>query len=72
MKKAFLIICCLSLFSCAKRKDWECTCYVSGPTDEGVYKETFKWRTESKANEKCKVFGMKKAGDLNSYSCSIK
>jgi len=73
MKKAFCFLILLGLFSCSKRKDWECQCRTWGLTDTGtVHTDNIKWSTEKRANKKCNVFGMKMAGDLNNYSCNIK
>jgi hypothetical protein len=71
MKKILLLFLIgILAISCAKKKDWECTCNI---TDMGYsYKDTMVivGETKAAANKKCGDFGKSHVSN-GTYSCKI-
>ena len=72
MKKiVFIIIVVVSLSSCMKKKDWKCTCDVTGLSNNGQYTKTITQKTQSDANTECTNYGKALMGGNGTYKCSI-
>jgi hypothetical protein len=71
MKQIVLILSVLSLFSCKKKRDWTCTCDVTGD-HFGTFTKTINYTTQKKATDECGAYGKELMGSSGHYNCSIK
>ncbi len=72
MKKlAFIILATISLSSCMKKKDWNCSCEVTGLSNNGTFTKTIQQQTQSNANTECTNYGKALMGGNGTYKCKI-
>lgn len=72
MKKlAFIIVAIVSLSSCMKKKDWNCSCDVTGLSNNGTFTKTIQQQTQSNANTECTNYGKALMGGNGTYKCKI-
>ncbi|MBP7808925.1 MAG: hypothetical protein KA163_06515 [Bacteroidia bacterium] len=72
MKKlAFIIVAIVSLSSCMKKKDWNCSCDVTGLSNNGTFTKTIQQETQSNANTECTNYGKALMGGNGTYKCKI-
>jgi hypothetical protein len=70
MKNLFLLILLSCLVSCVKKKDWNCTCDVTG-NNFGRFTKTIPHETQNKANTQCGDWGKELMGSGGSYNCKL-
>jgi hypothetical protein len=71
LKKLIFIFFILSLCSCIKKKDWNCTCDVTG-NYYGTYTKTIPHQTQNKANTECGDYGKELSGGSGgTYKCKL-
>ena len=70
MKKFILIAIVLGCFSCIKKKDWNCTCEVTG-NNFGTFTKTIPHQTQNKANTECSDYGKQLMGSNGTYKCKL-
>jgi hypothetical protein len=66
-----LILIPIILFSCQKKRDWTCTCVVTG-NNFGTFTKTINYTTQKKATDECGAWGKDLMGSGGNYNCSIK
>jgi len=71
LKKLLLILVVLTLFSCKKKRDWICTCEVTG-NNFGTFTKTINYETQKNATDQCGAYGKELMGSGGNYNCSIK
>ena len=72
MKKAiFVTAAIVSLSSCAKKKDWNCSCDVTGLNNNGTFTKTIMQKKQNEANTECTDYGKALMGGNGTYKCKI-
>jgi hypothetical protein len=71
MKQFIAIAFVLCLFSCKKKRDWTCTCQVTG-NNFGTFTKTINYETQKNATDQCGAYGKELMGSGGNYNCSIK
>ena len=71
LKKTLLLLSLCFLFSCVKKKDWKCTCDVTG-NYYGKYTKVISHQTQNKANTECGDYGKELSGGSGgTYNCKL-
>lgn len=72
MKKSVIILMAvISLSSCAKKKDWNCSCDVTGLNNNGTFTKTIQQKTQTDANSECTDYGKALMGGNGTYKCKL-
>jgi hypothetical protein len=57
-KIVFIVAAIVSLCSCAKKKDWNCSCDVTGLNNNGTFTKTIQQKKkQNEANAECTDYG---------------
>ena len=70
MKQIILIGFIFCLFSCQKKRNWICTCEVTG-NNFGTFKKEINHQTQRKATDECGAYGKELMGSGGHYNCSL-
>ncbi len=54
-----------------KKKDWNCSCDVTGLNNNGTFTKTIKQKTQTNANTECTDYGKALIGGNGTYKCKI-
>lgn len=61
----------LFLSACMKKKDWDCSCDVTGLSNNGNFHKDITQKTQSQANTECSDYGKALMGGNGTYKCKI-
>lgn len=70
MKQFIFIVTIFCFCSCAKKRNWICTCEVTG-NNFGTFKKEINHETQKKATDECGAYGKDLMGSGGNYNCSL-
>lgn len=72
MKKVIVLaLVVVGTTSCMKKKNWNCSCDVTGLSNNGTFTKNIEQKTQSDANTECTNYGKALMGSNGTYNCKL-